>query len=698
MNLQALFHPTSIALVGATDKSRWSWSTWANLSGFTGPVYCVNPRSETVHKQPAYKSVSDLPQPADQVYVMVPTDAVLPVLREAAAQGTRSAVVLTAGFGEVGEEGRRKEAELIAFARESGMVVLGPNGNGFINLTAGITPYGLPVPDVRTGSVGFVLQSGALASAVLTFAAARDVGVSRLVSMGNEAIVSLTDVVDHLVDDPATTVIALFIEQVRAPAEFARVARRALRAGKPLVALKAGRSEVGARVAIAHTGALTGDDAVTDAAFRQLGVVRVGSIEDLTITAGLLADMGGGPEGQGGGKGTWPVSGRRAGFVTASGGACEIIADRAEEEGIELPPYAPATAAALTEICPPFATVQNPLDVTGYVVVDPGLLRNAAEAAADDPGTDLTVVMIEPPRSEPRGGPEKAIQRLSALAEVRRQASQPMVFMTHTVADITPYTRTLLDDAGFPYLLGGVEHGLTALGNVIRWSEHHRRELLRGARAPVMNRKITAEGGDALEVVASAGIPVVPTERADSADEAVAAALRLGLPVAVKAGEQVAHKSDVGGVRLGLRTVEDVRHAYESVAEAAASPGCVVQAMRSGGVELLVGVVRDPAWGPTLAIGLGGVWVELLKDVALRVLPVDREDVSEMLGELRGAGLLDGARGAGPVDRDRLVDVIERFAALVDVLGDRVQSLEINPLWADGGRIEALDALVTWPD
>jgi acyl-CoA synthetase (NDP forming) len=686
MNLQALFHPTSIALVGATDKSRWSWSTWANLSGFTGPVYCVNPRSETVHKQPAYKSVSDLPQPADQVYVMVPTDAVLPVLRAAAAQGTRSAVVLTAGFGEVGEEGRRKEAELIAFARESGMVVLGPNGNGFINLTAGITPYGLPVPAVRTGSVGFVLQSGALASAVLTFAAARDVGISRLVSMGNEAIVSLTDVVDHLVDDPATTVIALFIEQVRAPAEFARVARRALRAGKPLVALKAGRSEVGARVAVAHTGALTGDDAVTDAAFRQLGVVRVGSIEDLTITAGLLADIG-------------PVRGRRAGFVTASGGACEIIADRAEEEEIELPPFAPDTVAALTSSCPPFATVQNPLDVTGYVVVDPGLLRNAAEAAADDPGTDLTVVMIEPPRSEPRGGPEKAVQRLTALAELRRQASQPMVFMTHTVADITPYTRTLLDDAGFPYLLGGVEHGLTALGNLIRWSERHRRELLRHARAPLKDRKITAlDGADALEVVASAGIPVVPTERAGSADEAVAAALRLGLPVAVKAGGQVAHKSDIGGVRLDLRTVEDVRHAYEAVAEAAATPGCVVQAMRSGGVELLLGVVRDPAWGPTLAIGLGGVWVELLKDVALRVLPVDREDISEMLGELRGAALLDGARGTGPVDRDRLVEVIERFAALAHVLGDRVQSLEINPLWAGGARIEALDALVTWPD
>ncbi|MFC7100561.1 hypothetical protein ACFQQB_08880 [Nonomuraea rubra] len=285
--------------------------------------------------------------------------------------------------------GARLEAEIAAFAAENGLTILGPNGNGYINAAAGVTPYGLPIPQpLLRGAVGVVLQSGALASSVLGFAQARNVGVSLLTSMGNESVVTVTDVIDYLVDDPATRVIALFLETIRNPAEFSRVARRALEAGKPIVALKIGRSKLASHTAQAHTGALVGDDDVIDAALRQLGVIRVRSLEDLIITAGLLASSG-------------PLPGRRVGVVTPSGGASEIIADRAEDEGLELPPFAPETVARLAEIVPSFGTVQNPLDVTGYVLIDRTLLGRALEAVTADPGIDLIMLLSEPPKVAP---------------------------------------------------------------------------------------------------------------------------------------------------------------------------------------------------------------------------------------------------------------------------------------------------------
>ncbi len=331
--VRQLFNPRSIALIGATDKSRWSWSTWGNLitHKFAGPVYLVNPRGIPVHGQVSYASVADLPEPVDLAFVMVPTSAVLGVLAEVADAGIRSAVLLTSGFAEVGEEGAQLEHQVVTLARDRGLTILGPNGNGFINAAAGITPYGLPIePPLLRGPVGVVLQSGALASGVLNFAQSRNVGTSLLVSMGNESMVQMTDVMRYLIDDEATRVITLFIESIRKPAEFLALAREALAKGKPIVALKVGRSQAGAKVAKAHTGSLVGDDAVVDAVFRQNGVIRVDSLEDLVITSGLLA-------------GTGPLPGRRFGFVTASGGACEIIADRSQDEGIEIPEFAPQT-------------------------------------------------------------------------------------------------------------------------------------------------------------------------------------------------------------------------------------------------------------------------------------------------------------------------------------------------------------------
>jgi acetate---CoA ligase (ADP-forming) len=700
--VRQLFNPRSIALIGATDKSRWSWSTFGNLKvhQFPGPVHLVNPRGVSVHGHDTYARIADLPPDVDLAFVMVPTPAVLPVLEEAADHGIKSAVLLTSGFAETGAAGAELERQVVDLASRRGLTLLGPNGNGFINAAAGITPYGLDIaPPLLRGPVGVVLQSGALASAVLGFAQSRNVGTSLLVSMGNESMVSMTDVMRYLIDDDATRVIALFIESVRRPGEFLALAREALAKGKPVVAIKVGRSQAGARVARAHTGSLVGDDAVVDAVFRRSGVIRVDSLEDLIITAGLLAEAG-------------PLPGARFGFVTASGGASEIIADRAEDEGIEIPEFAPETVERLRQVVPPFGATQNPVDVTGYILINRDLLRNALAAVHDDPSLDALVLVSDLPRAAP---PDTApvIEMYRQTSELLRGTTKPVVVMGNTLTDITAFGRDVAAQTGYPGVLGGIHHGLTALGRAVRWSALHRsvRDAPPAAAPGPSSEPELAlpdqPGASWPEYRASAflaehGIPVVPGVLATDLRSAALAAGELGYPVVVKlAADGIEHKSDIGGVKVGLRDAAEVEAAYAEVTAAGRAAGAdvrgaLVQPMRDGGIELLVGVVTDPAWGQVLAVGLGGMWVEILRDTALAVLPVSREEILRSLRSLRGARLFDGPRGTEKADLDAVADAIAAVAALAVRLGDRLEALEVNPLLVRGSQVEALDALITW--
>jgi acyl-CoA synthetase (NDP forming) len=701
--VRQLFNPRSIALIGATDKSRWSWSTFGNLQlhRFPGPVYLVNPRGIPVHGKETYARIADLPPDVDLAFVMVPTSAVLSVLNEAADHGIRSAVLLTSGFGETGDEGAELERQVTDLARRRGLTILGPNGNGFINAAAGITPYGLPIePPLLRGPVGVVLQSGALASAVLNFAQSRNVGVSLLVSMGNESMVSLTDVMRYLIDDEQTRVIALFIEAVRHPEEFLALAREALVKGKPVVAIKVGRSQAGARVARAHTGSLVGDDAVVDAVFRRSGVIRVDSLEDLIITAGLLAVTG-------------PLPGNRFGFVTASGGASEIIADRAEDEGIEIPEFAPETVRRLQEVVPPFAAVQNPVDVTGYILINRDLMRNALRAVQDDPGLDALVLVSDLPRVAPPD-PAPIVEMFRETTALLRETSKPVVVMGNTLTDITAFGRDVAAQTSHPGVLGGIHHGLTALGRAVHWSALHRaaqhETASDAAPQPAAQPDLAVDyqpGSSWSEYRAAAflaehGIPVVPHALVSDPRAAADAADSLGYPVVVKlAADGIEHKSDIGGVKVGLQSAAEVTAAYADVVRAGREAGAdvrgaLVQPMRPEGIELLVGIVTDPAWGQVLAVGLGGIWVEILRDTAVSVLPVDRDQVRQSLRGLRGARLFEGARGGQKADLDAVADTIAAVAALAGRLGDRLEALEINPLLVRGSQVEALDALLTW--
>jgi acyl-CoA synthetase (NDP forming) len=694
--LRALFNPTSIALVGATDNSGWSRNTFENLRthGFTGAIYLVNPHGEVVHGQRAHPSLAEIGRPVDLAYVMVPTTAVLPALREGAALGIRHYVVLTAGFAETNEAGSRLETELVDYALAHDLIVLGPNGNGYINAAGAVTPYGLRIPsELDVGPVGAVVQSGAVANAFLTLAQAHGIGISMLTSMGNEAMVTVADVMNHLLRDPHTKVIALFLESVRRPEEFVAVTRRAARARKPVVALKIGASRLASHTARTHTGALVGDDAVSDTAFRRLGVIRVRSLEELLVTAGLLAN-------------TPPLPGRRVGVVTPSGGASELVADRAQQDGLELPSYAPETVAALRGMLPPFATVANPLDVTGYVMVDRTLLAQALSIVTHDPGIDMVLLVSDLPRAAP-ADPEPTLALYRSSSRLIREAPHPVVVVGNVLTDVSEFGRRVQRETGYPYVAGGIEHGMAALGAAVWWAE----------TAPVAASRVPtpppdppllpapAEGvwteHQASALLAAAGVPVVPGELAADETSAAEAAAGFGYPVVLKAvADGLVHKSETG-VRLNLADEDAVRHAHRAVTAALRAAGTtggatLIQPQRSGGLELLVGVLRDPTWGLALTLGLGGVWTEVLADTAQHLLPVTESDVRATIGELRGAALLYGASGTPPVDLDMLAAVVARIGQLASSLGERLESLEVNPLLARGAKIEALDALITW--
>ncbi|MGH3302423.1 MAG: acetate--CoA ligase family protein, partial [Streptosporangiaceae bacterium] len=693
--LAEFFGPRSVALVGASETSGWARFIVAASAavGYSGPLLPVHPRHSTVFGRAAVRSLRDLAEPADLAFILAPTEAVPSVIEDAAVAGVRNAIVLASGYREAGKSGRDLEDELVAAAARHGILLLGPNTLGFLNTAARAAPFALTVPlPLTAGPVGIALQSGALSSALLAFARSQAIGVSTLASVGNEAMITTADVLDYLVADEQTRVICLFLEEVGDPAAFSAAAQRADAAGKPVVALKVGASQAGQQAALAHTGAVAGDDAVVSAALRQLNIIRVTSIESLLSTAALLAYQ------------RWP-RGRRMGVLTSSGGACDVIADRASVEGIEIPPFSAATTAAIAAGLPSFAAARNPLDCTGYVLANARTsaltaIDRALDAAVDDQGLDfvLSAGFAIPEARPPDPAGRMLEDRIAWVAGRMSAAPIPVIPLSMTCTDVTGYARDLLGSHDI-HLLPGMELGVQALGNALRWQEG------RGGVRPILGRTkdrgapaVAWSEARARDLLTAGGIPVVPGRVARSADEAVAAALSLGSPVALKiSSADVAHKSDVGGVALNLSGDAAVRDGYAQVVASAQPHGggseVLVTSMRTGGVEVLAGVTMDASFGPVLAVGLGGIWVETLHDTSLRLLPADPAEVGRMLTELRGLPLLQGARGGTAADLDTLARVIAAIGDLACSVSG-LQALEVNPLWVRGDQVEALDVLV----
>jgi acyl-CoA synthetase (NDP forming) len=690
--LRALLSPRSVALVGASDRSGWSTGSFANFRqlGFEGALHLVNRNGGEVHGRPAFTSCSEIGEPVDLALMLVGAAALPVALADAAAAGIRSAVVLAAGFGETGPSGAHAQQELVEQCRELEVTCVGPNCLGFVNVLDRAPAWSGQMASLVPGSVAVVSQSGATAHTIASFAAVQNVGLSHVISTGNEAMVDTTDMAAAVLEDDRVRALAMFVESIRDVERFRRLAARAAELEKPIVMMKVGTSALAAEIALTHTGALVGDDRLVDAALRQFGVVRVHSLEQLAITAGLLAHTG-------------PLPPGGLGVVSISGGACDIVADRAEAVGVPIEPLAATTQARLSELLPSYGTLRNPLDITGAASENPQIFADALAALADDPSVAVLAAIHVLPTAERAA---RFRPRLEVIATGLRAAGPRGLLVDQTFGEIDRYTAAVLEEIGVLYALTGLRDAVDAVGSAMRWSAWLRRP--RTATAVESELELDGGGGPwsearALRLLAEHGLPVVPSRGVQTSEEAVAAAHELGYPVALKVvSPQILHKSDIGGVALDLQTDEDVSAAFDRVTAAGASidgadvEGALVAPMRRGGLELIVGAVRDSHWGLTLALGFGGVWVHVADDTSLRLLPVDERDVREMLDELRGRALLDGLRGSPAADVDRLVETIVAFARLAERLGPRLGSIEINPLRVEGTTVEALDAVVTW--
>ncbi len=454
----SLLRPRSVAIVGAADKSGFSQVAYRNLVefGFGERTYLVNRRGVRTHGRDTLTSCTQIGEPVDIAFMMVPQAGTLDALTDAAAAGIRNALVLSSGYADAGEDGRKAQQELVAHATSLGVLVLGPNHLGFANIAGQIPVTAIPGLPRATGPVALVSQSGMSASAMLDFAGMTGVGLSYVVTLGNEAMITAGHVLDYLVEDEDTKAVALFLESVRDPGVFAAAARRAAQAGKAVVVLKAGGSELSARMAAAHTGATVGDDQSIHAEFQDLGIIRVHSIEDMVLTAGAAAQLG-------------RLARPGIGVVSISGGACGMVADHAADVGAVLPRLAEVTHSALAEVLPRYGTAQNPLDITGAAIIDPGLFTRTIEIMSRDPSVGVVAVINSLPW-HPDDRPWVGQVFTNAIGAGARRARVPVVNVTQVLQPITDSTRRVTAEAGIRHTIPGLRQAVVALRNVAWWS------------------------------------------------------------------------------------------------------------------------------------------------------------------------------------------------------------------------------------
>ncbi|WP_214102688.1 acetate--CoA ligase family protein [Acrocarpospora catenulata] len=689
-----LFTPRRVAIVGASDRSAWSRLVHEALRRSGIVVELVNPRAQVVHGVATVPTLTAIDGPVDLAYVMTPAAAVLDTVVESGQAKIPSLIVLSAGFGESGASGRGLERAIGETVRAQGQTMLGPNTLGYVNFTTNtfLYPAGNGLRDVSPGSVALVTQSGALGGMMTGYAAAHAIGISFLCATGNEADLTVSDIIDYAVDDPATKVIGVFAEAIRNPAGLRRAARRALEAGKPIVMLKAGRSELAARTAATHTGSIVGDDAVVDAVLAQDGIIRVDSLEVLVGTAGVLAKVG-------------PTPVRGLTVAAISGGVCDLAADGCDRLGIPLPQFRDDTRARLSEVLPDFTGAHNPLDLTGAIVRHPRLLADVLTTIADDGQADMVLCQ------ENLGKRSRPTESIINGAKAMHEAAIPAYLISATGEGLTEQQKQSLAEFDIPYLGGGLEIILSGLARQRWWAQQRRHALAQPTTAPRPRPQVEPGRGKWSEartsdLLSSWSVPLVPRRVVRSAAAAVAAFEEFGGPVVLKiVSPDILHKTEIGGVRLDVTDTASVAAAYEAIVDSASRlrpdaviDGVLVSPMRPPALELLVGVTTDPQWGQVLTVGLGGTWTEIFKDVSTRLLPVAAGDVRTMLTSLRSAPLLLGARNSRPADLDALSEVIAHIGALAVACGPALSAIEVNPIRVDGSQIEVLDAVALWAD
>lgn len=692
--LDAILKPRSIAVIGASRMSDTiGHQVFANLLryGFTGAVYPVNPNATSIQSVRAYPDVGSLPERPDLAIVVVPKDRVLQVAQGCGQAGIPGLVVISAGFREIGGAGVDRERRLVEIVRQYGMRMVGPNCMGVLNTDPAVSMNATFAPAMPPhGYAAFVSQSGALGVSVLDHAAEYGIGISQFVSVGNKPDVSGNDLLAQWEHDPAVGVILMYVESFGNPRKFLELASRITRT-KPIIAVKSGRSKVGARAASSHTGALAASDSAVDALLTQAGVLRAESIEELFDMAMAFAGR------------PLPRSSRTA-IVTNSGGPGILAADALEARGLELVELEPATIARLKPLFPEEASIRNPLDMIASAT--PAHYRTALDAVLADHNVDSALAVFVPPL-----GVRQQDVAESIVGAAAGHAQKPVLAVLMGSEGL-PQGRAELHKAGIPAYVfpESAARGLAALRRQRAWTARPvvpppALPVDRARAARALTGACAVDTGklgelEALELLAAYGIPVAEARLAADPDEAARVASALGFPVVVKAvASGLVHKTDVGGVRLGLTTSVEVAAAAAEMTSAVARalPGAgvqlLVQRMMTGGRETIVGMSRDPAFGPLLMFGLGGIYVEALKDVVFRVAPIQPLDAHDMIRAIRGVALLNGIRGAPPVSFAALTDVLLRVSQLV-VDHPEIRELDVNPLLAFPDGVVAVDARI----
>lgn len=689
--LDMFFDPQAVAVIGASrTPGKLGHSVLLNViqHGYRGAVYPINPNAKEILGLDCYPSISVVPGSVDLAIILIPSEHVSKVLVECGEKGVGGAIIMSAGFREVGREGRKRERQLIEIARRYAMRLIGPNCLGIIDTISSLNAsFVASMPD--KGTIAFISQSGALCTSVLDMALADQVGFSRFVSLGNKADANEVTFINAWKDDPHTRVIMAYLEGIEDGEGFMRIARQVSRE-KPIIVIKSGTTQAGSRAVSSHTGSLAGSEAVYGAAFRQSGVIRARSVQELFDYSIAFARQ--------------PLlSSDRIGIITNAGGPGIMAADACERAGLQLASFQTTTLKALREALPAAASVLNPVDLLGDAPADHYQL--ALQRVLNDPNVGGVIVVLTP----------QVVTQVEETARIVGDQSQhstkPILGCFMGQDAVEPGVRTLNRYRVPNYPVP--ERAVAAMAAMLRhrrWRQQPPIELksfeVDRDQARRVFQRVRAEGRIALgslegrEILEAYGIPTPKTFLARDPDEAVRLAGEIGLPVAVKiASPDILHKTDVGGVKLNVMSLADVRNAFDLMAyrtnryvPGVEVWGCLVQEMVMGGKELIVGMNRDPHFGPLMMVGLGGIYAQVLPDMAFRLAPLDRRMAREMIDEIQGHALLRGVRGERPSDLEALAEVLLRLSQLVSDFPDLVE-FNINPLvvFEDGQGVTGID-------
>lgn len=695
-----MLDPQSIAILGASANEKSIGGrpvAFLKKYGFRGLIYPINPKYKELQGLPCYESITSLPQATELLIITISANGVLAAVQEAAQKGIKAIVIFTSGFAELGDEGRLIQQKIVEYALGQGIVVAGPNCQGYINhwsnVTATFTGALARNNQFIKGNAALCSQSGAMGGMLYAVAQEMGIGFSYQITTGNEASVTMSDYLEYLLDSKETDVVAAYLETVQNVAGLRRVADLSMRLYKPVVAMKVGRSSVGVQAAVSHTGAMTGEDRVVDAFFRQHGIIRVGSTGEMLdcITAFRTKKQ---------------LKGNRVGIVSISGGAGVVMADACEDAGLEVVPLSSNTENTLREMIPIFGSPRNPVDLTAQVLTESDNFYQSLRCVAEDPAVDAVVVFI--------GLLEHLQDVLIPAVQAVDQLTDKPILVTWLANNVTIRRRffdnriPLYDDPTrcigalaqmdrFRKSLAMYQQRLVEAEGKMRSKQDIRLELLTSDRLTMdeLRSKLFLEG---------AGVSFAREEFVVSLEEAICAAKRIGYPVVLKVvSADLPHKSEVGGVKVNIGDEAELKSSLEQICQSVSSKvpeakieGFLVAEMVADGTELFIGIKYDPTFGWVIATGLGGIYIEIFKDVSTRILPITRSDAQTMLRELDGYRLLAGARGKEGRDIEAVVDTIMAVASVAEQCGEHLSEIDINPLIVmdQGSGVKAVDALV----